>query len=384
MITRLKTEVREGMYPLLADRIPSTYWENVKARAEQSFIETPIMSVFRLREMNIAKGEISEYDPEIDALSWRGYVTEEEYYRREQALENEVNPVISKEEFEKNYNTEYLGLEYHEGMRKLEAKLLVDRKTAEKKRQSIFRRSSDLSGIAKVSLFGVDLAAQFLDPLNIAMSFVPVVGEAKFAAMVGKVGKTWARLGTGFIEGAAGAIITEPLIYHSMKQSQADYDLNDSLLAVGFGGVFGSATHAGFGKIKDFFNISTKASDEMSRTAINQLGDGRDVKVDGIYKADKGLPLTEEDLKYNDKFYTDRDASKFAENEIEDLSNDFDIKAIQEDFNEQIESINQLKENGVIEEREFFELEQKMRNIEQDQSTYEKAVDAAIECLIRL
>ena len=47
---------------------------------------------------------------------------------------------------------------------------------------------------AKSSYFLTSLGTSFLDPINIAASFVPVVGQAKFANMVAKSGKNIARL----------------------------------------------------------------------------------------------------------------------------------------------------------------------------------------------
>jgi len=49
----------------------------------------------------------------------------------------------------------------------------------------------------------------------------------------------------------AGAAIVEPLVYGVAQSVQADYDLYDSFLNIGFGAVMGSGLHVGAGKLKD-------------------------------------------------------------------------------------------------------------------------------------
>ena len=48
------------------------------------------------------------------------------------------------------------------------------------------------------------MVASLADPINLAMMFVPVVGEIKFASMIAKYGFNKARFAKGAIEGAVG------------------------------------------------------------------------------------------------------------------------------------------------------------------------------------
>ena len=48
-----------------------------------------------------------------------------------------------------------------------------------------------------------------------------------------------------------GAAIVEPLVYGVAQSVQADYDLYDSFLNIGFGSRIGGGLHVGAGKLKD-------------------------------------------------------------------------------------------------------------------------------------
>ena len=94
------------------------------------------------------------------------------------------------------------------------------------------------------------------DPINIAASFIPVFGQARFAGLVARQGFTRARLAKGVTEGAVGAAIVEPIVYGVAKEVQADYGLADSLLNITFGTILGGGLHVGAGKLKDLRTAS--------------------------------------------------------------------------------------------------------------------------------
>ena len=74
-----------------------------------------------------------------------------------------------------------------EGIRSGALNLLVNRKQAELKRQSVLARAE--GGVAQgVAGFTTGLAVSMLDPLNIATAFIPVVGQARYASMRAKAG----------------------------------------------------------------------------------------------------------------------------------------------------------------------------------------------------
>ena len=159
------------------------------------------------------------------------------------------NTYIDRDELNKQYG--YLGLTFKEDTREGAVNYLVERKKLEKERADIISRGPD-GKLAKSFFFLESLATGFLDPINIGASFIPVVGQARFANMVARSGKNVARMKKGFVEGLVGNAVVEPLVYGVAKSEQADYDMYDSFTNIAVGGFIGSAAHVGFGRIGDY------------------------------------------------------------------------------------------------------------------------------------
>lgn len=161
--------------------------------------------------------------------------------------------------------------------------ILIDRKRDEVRRQEVLARAPSGVGAATARL-GTAFAASLLDPINVGMAFVPVVGEARYlrylAAARGVFGRTAVRAGVGAVEGATGAAIIEPLVLAAKTQEQADYGFQDSLLNVAFGTVFGGGLHAVTGGLGDAVSALRPTEREtMLRTAVSQAIQGRDVDI---------------------------------------------------------------------------------------------------------
>ncbi len=86
---------------------------------------------------------------------------------------------------------------------------------------------------------GASFVAGALDPINLASAFVPVIPEARAAAMIyankGMAGAFMTRVKTGAASGFAGALMVEPIIHTSQDQLQADYTMFNSVMNLGFG-----------------------------------------------------------------------------------------------------------------------------------------------------
>lgn len=154
----------------------------------------------------------------------------------------------------------------------------------EQKREELWRQnvSSHASGfINHAAGFAGGLAGSFIDPINIAVAFVPgaafrggvsalravpatrTIGTsllarntARQAAIAGATG--WGRAALlsrqGAIEGAVGAAMVEPLIYSGMTAAQADYSLADSLVNTFFGSLMGATLHPIAGMVSHWRN----------------------------------------------------------------------------------------------------------------------------------
>jgi hypothetical protein len=114
------------------------------------------------------------------------------------------------------------------------------------------------SGIVDTPLWvGTQFLASAVDPLNIAASFVPVVGPARYARLLASAGegalaRTGARAAAGAAEGAAGVAMLQPLEWYARTQEGQDYGLNDMLTNLVFGAGIGAVFHSGGGAVADF------------------------------------------------------------------------------------------------------------------------------------
>ena len=174
--------------------------------------------------------------------------------RRQSKFNKDIQ--VDREELNKEYAK--IGLYFEQDEYQSVVDIMVREKNEERARQSIMARGSKgswnpLSGgfYVGAAKFGTGLATSFLDPINIAASFIPVYGQARFAKKVAQVGFTKARAIRGAVEGAVGTTLVEPIVYGVAKSLQSDYDMYDSFLNITFGTILGSGLHVGAGRLKD-------------------------------------------------------------------------------------------------------------------------------------
>ena len=190
---------------------------------------------------------------------------------------------VGREELNKEYAK--IGLHFEQDEYQSVVDIMVREKNEERARQNIMARGpagswNPFSGgfYVGAAKFGTGLATSFLDPINIAASFIPVYGQARFAKKVAQVGFTRARATRGAVEGAVGATLVEPIVYGVAQSLQADYDMYDSFLNVTFGTVLGSGLHVGAGKLKDI-NTRRKFNEKIAE-GKKILGDDTETDID--------------------------------------------------------------------------------------------------------
>ena len=149
-----------------------------------------------------------------------------------------------------------LGLFFKEDHKKGYVDLVVKKRLDDIKKQDIISRGPK-NVFAQGSYFISGLGGSFTDVINIGTSLIPVVGQARFLQMVGKYGKTSARLRRGAIEGAVGNTLFEPVEFTMARAEQRDYGFMDSLYNISFGAVLGSGLNFGLGKIGDVYKKYT-------------------------------------------------------------------------------------------------------------------------------
>lgn len=139
-----------------------------------------------------------------------------------------------------------------QGIRQGALDILIDRHREQAARQQVMTRAN---GGSFGTQLGASVAASLLDPLNIASAFVPVVGEARYAALLGRaaspLGRAGVRAGVGAVEGAVGAAIIEPLPLIAAGMDQTEYGLSDSLANIAMGGLLGGGLHTVGGAVSD-------------------------------------------------------------------------------------------------------------------------------------
>lgn len=185
---------------------------------------------------------------------------------------------------EANEKYGYLGLKFDAPVNPRVAEILAEQKQEERIRQDIIARGPQGVG-PTIARFGASFAGAAIDPLNIASAFIPVVGEARFAGMVAKVGLTQARLARGAIEGVVGNALIEPIVFGLAREQQLDYEMSDALANVAFGGILGGGLHAIGGRVGDFLLRRDPATIEAAlRASVAQAATGRQVDIEPIFR----------------------------------------------------------------------------------------------------
>ncbi|GAB2178710.1 hypothetical protein [Dongia sp. agr-C8] len=154
-------------------------------------------------------------------------------------------------------------------VREEEAKLLNAWKQEELRQADILARSSP-GAVPATARFLAGLAGGNADPLGFGSNFVPVLQEARWAQLGARIGYRGMRLIRGAAEGAAGTLVTEPLVYGQAVRQQADYGFEDSALNFAFGVAGGSGLHFLGGEAGDLLKRWRSAPIEIRDAAMNQ------------------------------------------------------------------------------------------------------------------
>jgi hypothetical protein len=169
------------------------------------------------------------------------------------------------------------------------ARDLQEHHLANSVREDAIRRRGDNIGGGTVASVLTSLGAGLLDPLNIAAAFIPVGGEAYWAARLGSAaargmaGRAAVRGVQGAISGFAGGLATEPVNWLLTRYDHDDYTMGNFLANITVGTVLGAALPAAAGALRDRYRGLPPWSPEMhdaARTqAIAALAEGRPVQA---------------------------------------------------------------------------------------------------------
>jgi hypothetical protein len=183
-----------------------------------------------------------------------------------------------------------------QGIRQGALDVLIQRQREQVARQQVMARAAGGTMPAQIA---ASLGASLLDPLNIASAFVPVVGEARYVAMLGRatspLARAGVRAGVGAAEGVVGAAIIEPLPLLAAQQDQTEYGLSDSLANIALGGVLGGGLHAFGGAISDALRKSVVAEQPTARADAPTAGPAPAVSTPARYASADFGRLFEQD-----------------------------------------------------------------------------------------
>ena len=380
-------ETSEQEIGSLYNQTKTGFWETAGATFMNAWNYNPTSSVFRAVEQTQAYQSSSEY--------------------------------LDRDQLNKQYGD--LGLVFERDTRAGLVDYLVERKKLENERADVIARGPD-SKLAKSFFFLESLGTSFLDPINIAASFVPVVREARFANMVARSGKNVARMKKGFVEGLVGNAAVEPLVYGVAKSEQANYDAWDSFANIAVGGFIGSAAHVGFGRIGDFIAekrgkpniyqklaaISPENQQALLRYSVGKVLKGEKVDTGNIIVektriGDEGLTKLDNQIKEYKGLYKDaldngdRKSAKIYLQNLRNLQKTekdlFEAKRKANDeakLQEQKEGINANNKKTVTQieqtkkEKETFEIETEGENFNQTVKFRQKQLDIKDEDISEL
>lgn len=171
------------------------------------------------------------------------------YVQREFADYNDQD-IMPMAEFNEKYAE--LGLVVKKDVSREYARLLVEKKQEDLKREGIIARGPS-NIFAQGSYFLAGLGGAFSDPINLGLSFVPVVGQGNFLRMVGRHGVNRARFYRGLKEGFVGNLAFEPIDAALAASEQREYGLVNSLYNVTIGSLVAGGLQSGLGRIGDFY-----------------------------------------------------------------------------------------------------------------------------------
>ncbi len=228
-------ETRNDLAPLTDYN--SGFGEYVGAKFGQALHEGPTGLMLKNMQVTEAETGLPMFDPSIDPMTGIRV-----------GPAPEPRPVKRLDAVEARDRVKQSGVKLtvpDTGISEEALQILIENQQDRNARNLVIDRSA--SGARSVAGFGAAFAGSLLDPVNVASGFVPVVGQARYTALLaqagGLAGRTAIRAGVGAAEGLVGAALLEPAMIGLNKQLQNDYSMTDSILNVAFGTVFGGGLH---------------------------------------------------------------------------------------------------------------------------------------------
>jgi len=266
-MSMLFSTVNGSALPSAKSDIPSSTFYSTAF--EQGMKESMLTSLYRMSEYSLAK----EYDPELNP-----------YIPRKEAIDWAKNEGV-------NINFDY-------DPTSDEMSLLVERKREENDRQAILAAGTTGGGRIAGSM-GVQFLGSILNPVDLPLMFLPIVGSgAKAAQATSAVSRIVARglvteevlaarglamkgYTAAIIEGTVGQAITEIPLMISNQQSKIDYTGSDFVTNIALAGVFGAGINTLRLGVNGILNMQRRLTPETQENMMAGAQDdflrGRDI-----------------------------------------------------------------------------------------------------------
>lgn len=235
----------------------------------------------RTQEESVQAGEsqATPYEVQQMELGRQLYTPERAPITAEQFAPTPTTKMLSADEANAKYGVQG-ELTFDGPVREGVARLRHNWKQEEIERRDILERADSgvIPGVARGAAW---FAGQAVDPLNIASSFIPVVGEARYAAWAERFGRYGARALRGAAEGAVGQGVLEPFTAAQYMDEGEDYTALTALMDIAFGTALGGGLHVGMGAMGDAFGrLKFRQRESMVRAAVAQLADKGEVRME--------------------------------------------------------------------------------------------------------
>lgn len=227
-------------------QVPTSLGQSLGAAAGDAIEHMPTVSLAHIGELSAAQGQIPDFGgmvpPEVADL----------FAKQPETPIGEAKQRVKQAGLEQT-----LHLPQSPTIKTPALEIMLDRARAQRERQATMSRGPQGFAAGALSV-GTSFLVSALDPLNIASAFIPIMGEARYAKLLGDAGTSAlargsVRTAVGAGQGAVGMAAIEPIEAFARTQEGQDYAMADALRSVMFGSALGGALHGGGGAIADIY-----------------------------------------------------------------------------------------------------------------------------------
>ena len=246
--------------PLLLTPTRGDYLGEHTAKAFDEILPGRVLEENAILEAEKSEGTYDpDYLPQQEARDMFGTFPDTPKVRHSHAMSEEdwkASPFYRKE------------IEYRPDMTRTRARIMAENFDERRYRDALIANGDEVYGpVMKALSFGATLLGSLPDPVNV----LPLGGGMRAASLAGKTGlKAAVKAGAkaGVVEGAAGAALSDAIVFPDLRARGEDLGFLDFLLDTAFGATLGGGLGALGGGIHGYLgNRRIEAQDRLARRA---------------------------------------------------------------------------------------------------------------------